>query len=177
MADNTSFLKIGCRTKIFSIGIIVGCLGGLIWQELLAPLEITPGMDRGSEIQLFKEDTNEKLLEYIEGKWSSSIGDLVIDLGDSKVNGSFTVIENADEQNKVTKKFKIFNIESVDGFFGIVKLNICNIDSLCTQENILPIQINKVFGVSNTIAMSFDRRLTFCINLDEWCTRAFKRIE
>jgi len=169
------FVNIGCRTKIFSLGIIIGCLGGLIWQELFSPLEISPKMDREQQIQILKEDTNEKLLNYIEGTWTSSIGDLIISIDESKVEGLFTVIEQNGSQ-AVSKKFKIFNIETIDGFFGIVKLNICDQNKPCNQENSLPIQINKVFGIDRTITISFDKRVSYCVNIEELCTRAFKRL-
>lgn len=177
MSNENSFLRIGCRTKIFSIGIIVGCFGGLVWQELLAPLEISPRMDREVEVQLLKEDASEKLLQYIEGKWTSSIGDLVINLEDSKVRGNLTVIENADDKTPSTKHFRIADIETVDGFFGIVKLKICEANKECTEKDMLPIQINKVFGINDTITISFDKRLAFCIQPELLCTRAFKRTE
>ena len=176
--DKERFIKIGCLTRIFSLGVIVGCIGGLVWQEISAPLEITPRMNREVEIQLLQEDTNEKLLTYIEGKWTSSIGDLIIDVENSEPKGKIIVIEHADKKEASKEKiFNIVSIESVDGFFGIVKLKICVDNSQCSLNDQIPIQVNKIFGVENTVAISFDNRLAYCIRPEFLCTRAFKRTE
>lgn len=165
------------KAKIFTFGIVIGCLGGLIWQELFSPLEIPPmEMDRKQEIQLLRSDTNDRLLSYIEGVWSSSIGDLIIDIDQITKVGIITVIENPKIGPQSIKKYEVQNIETLDGFFGIVKLNICKSNSPCSPEELLPIQINKIFGIEKTVTISFDRRLSYCVDYDVICTRAFKRV-
>lgn len=165
------------RLKIFIFGLVVGCIGGLIWQELLSPIEIFPhNMHRNEELDILQSETNEKLLKYIEGKWSSSIGDLIVNINDSDIDGSFLVIENTAVNPKRQETFKIVSIGKVDGLFGIVKLNLCNLKSTCMIDDQIPIQINKVFGVSKTITMTYDVRFAHCIR-DKSCTRAFKEYE
>jgi hypothetical protein len=165
------------QIKLFSIGVILGCFGGIIWQELLSPLHITPGMTSLEEYSVLKSDTDERLLKYIEGRWRSSIGDLLININDSEINGSFIVIENIATKPTKEEKYKIVEVTKVDGFFGLVSLKICNINSNCNNEDKLPIQINKVFGIDKTIAITYDTRLSYCLPVDNHCTRAFKLIE
>jgi hypothetical protein len=164
------------QIKLFSIGVILGCIGGIIWQELLSPIHITPSMSSHDEYHVLKSDTDERLLKYIEGHWRSSIGDLLININDSEINGSFIVIENLSKPSK-EEKYRIVEVSKVDGFFGIVSLKICNINSNCNNEDKLPIQINKVFGIDKTIAITYDTRLSYCIPTDNQCTRAFKLID
>ena len=165
------------RIKVFTLGIIIGCISGLIWQELLSPIEIFPhNMNRNEELDVLQSETNEKLLKYIEGKWSSSIGDLIVNINDSDVDGSFLVIENTSVNPKRQETFKIVSIGKVDGLFGIVKLNVCNLKSSCTIDYQIPIQINKVFGIAKTLTMTYDTRFAHCIS-DKSCTRAFKEYE
>lgn len=164
--------------KLFSFGIVIGCLGGLFWQEMFDPLNITPSMDREQEISLLQTESQEKLLKYVEGRWSSSIGDLVIEISDSSVSGGFVVIENIPQKPKRKEKFKVTGIVAVDSYFGIVKLNLCKEQNICSPDQIIQIQINKVFGIENTITISFDKRIAFCIQEEEvLCTRSFKLIE
>jgi hypothetical protein len=165
------------KLKIFSIGTILGCVFGLIWQELLSPIEILPHkMIRNEELEVLQSETNEKLLKYIEGRWTSSIGDLIVNINDSDINGSFLVIENTSINPKKEEKFKVVSIEKVDGLFGIVKLNLCSMNRSCTVDDQIPIQINKIFGISKTISMTYDTRFSFCV-AEPICTRAFKEVE
>jgi len=164
------------KIKCFSFGIILGCIGGLLWQEILSPIEIFPHvMRRNEELDVLQSETNQKLLKYIEGRWTSSIGDLIVNINDSDVNGSFLVIENTTINPKKQETFKVVSINKVDGLFGIVELNLCSINIACTIDNQIPIQINKIFGISNTISMTYDKRFSFCLS-ETNCTRAFKEI-
>ena len=71
---------------------------------------------------------------------------------------------------------EIVSIEKVDGIFGIVKLTLCSENKPCDENNFIPIQLNKIFGLRRTITMKFDTRFSFCINKTE-CIRAFKEAE
>lgn len=176
MENNSSCFNLKQKIKIFSVGIVLGCIFGLIWQEILSPIEIFPHkMNRNEELDILQSETNEKLLKYIEGRWTSSIGDLIVNINDSDINGSFLVIENTSLNPRKEEKFKVVNITKVDGLFGIVKLSLCSMNGSCTIEDQIPIQINKVFGISKTITMTYDTRFSFCIS-DLMCTRAFKEV-
>lgn len=165
------------RLKFFSLGIILGCISGLIWQEILSPINIFPhNMVRNEELDLLQSETNEKLLKYIEGKWTSSIGDLIVNVNDSDIDGSFVVIETTLIKPKKQETFKVISIDKVDGLFGIVRLSLCSFDKPCVGDNKIQIQINKIFGVEKTIAMSYDLRFSYCVTETHTCTRAFKEV-
>ena len=175
-------LPINCltlRIKIlfFCIGILIGTLGSLFWQELLSPANIIGRLAiTEEELQLLQSETREKLLRYVEGKWRSSIGDLIVDVHDTDINGSFVVIENTTIKPKKTEKFKVVSIDNVDGLFGIITLTLCSETAECNEETKIQIQINKIFGIQNTITISYDKRFSYCINEVD-CTRAFKEVE
>lgn len=177
MSSEPSCLSLRQKLKFFSLGVVFGCICGLIWQELLSPIEIFPHkMIRNEELNLLQAETNEKLLKYIEGRWTSSIGDLIVNINDSDINGSFLVIENIIVRPKKQETFKVLSIDKVDGLFGIVKLTLCSISSSCSKEDQISIQINKVFGLSKTLTMTYDKRFSYCL-AETKCTRAFKEIE
>lgn len=164
------------REKIISLsfGIIIGFCANLMWQELFFPISfINHKVMTDENLELLQAETNEKLLSYIEGEWVSSIGDLIVNVEDSNVNGSFVVIEDISKIPKRQEKYKIVSIEKVDGIFGIVNLNLCSENKPCDESDFIPIQINKIFGLKRTITMKFDTRFSFCINKSE-CIRAFK---
>ena len=50
----------------FSVGIIFGLIGGILWQEIFSPIRLTPDLDRSEEIKMFQHESREKLLKYIE---------------------------------------------------------------------------------------------------------------
>lgn len=165
------------RMKVFALGIIIGCIGGLIWQEILSPIEIFPHkMNRNEELAVLQSETNEKLLKYIEGKWTSSIGDLIVNINDSDIDGSFLVIENTSVNPKRQETFKIVSISKIDGLFGIIKMNLCNLKTSCTINDQIPIQINKIFGIEKTLTMTYDKKFAYCIG-EKSCTRAFREYE
>lgn len=175
--ESPSCFSLRQRMKIFTLGVLIGCISGLIWQEILSPIEIFPhNMNYNEEIAILQSETNEKLLKYIEGKWYSSIGDLIVNVNDSEIDGSFLVIENTLVNPKRQETFKIVSIGKVDGLFGIVRLNICNLKSSCTLDDQIPIQINKIFGISKTLTMTYDTRFAYCLS-NKSCTRAFKEYE
>jgi hypothetical protein len=182
MILNNSDSSIKClslRTKIifFCIGILIGSLGSLFWQEILSPANIIGRHAiTEEELQLLQSETKEKLLRYVEGKWRSSIGDLIVNIHDTDINGSFVVIENTSIKPKKVEKFKVISIDKVDGLFGIITLTLCSETAECNNENKIPIQINKVFGIQNTITISYNSKFSYCINEID-CTRAFKEVE
>jgi len=165
------------QLKLFSIGIIIGCIAGILWQELLSPIRITPNMTVADEYNVLKSDAEDRLLKYIEGHWQSSIGDVLISIGDGSIGGSFIVIESFTPSAKNEETYKIVKIERVDAFLGIVGLQICNVNNNCNTEDKVSIQINKIFGIDKTISLTYDTRLTKCIPVDNHCTRAFKQID
>lgn len=165
-------LKLKCEGKFFIFGVLIGSVLGFLWQSYYDLSYV----DHPITLDTLKNDANQRLLDYIEGKWSSSVGDLIINVDvDSKKD--FLVVEMSKEKTEQQKKYKIVNITRVNGLLGIVNAEICNLDEPCNQETFIPIQFNKVFGKDKTIAISYDSRLTYCIESDDNCTRAFKRIE
>jgi hypothetical protein len=170
-------LKLKSKMWYFLVGLIFGCLGGLIWQELLAPLTLNPHVHTTQQIKMLQNEYDERLLEYIEGKWQSSIGDLFIEVKNSEVNGNFLVMENLAIKPRRQETFKIVSVDKLDGLFGIVALTLCSTDSKCFEKDLIPVQINKVFGISKTITMSYDTRFSYCILIDNKCTRSFKEID
>lgn len=162
--------------KLFSVGVLVGCILVMVWFKLLVPIEDeNQSYKLNKEIELLKDDSKEKLIEYMKGKWLSSRGDLQIDLKSCDKYGTIVSIDKTIENSPVIKQFKIVSIDSVDGFLGIIRLNVCEIkNNSCDINNPIKLQVNKIFGIENTIAISYDKNVTFCIN-SELCTRAFKR--
>ena len=161
----------------FSVGIIFGLIGGILWQEIFSPIRLTPDLDRSEEIKMFQHESREKLLKYIEGKWTSSIGDLIVNIEDSELNGSFIVLESTLQNPNRKEHFKVVSIDTVDGLLGLVILSVCNIETKCKREDILTVQLNKVFGIEKTITMSYEKGLSYCLADHKICTRAFKEID
>lgn len=155
--------------KIFVIGVLIGCIFSYLWQGLLISKN-----DIGLSIETIKQDSDVRLLSYIEGRWSSSIGDIIVQVDPSQTK-DFIVIELI-HNNKEESMYKIKNIEKINGLLGIVRMKICKINE-CDENNLIPIQFNKIFGIDRTIAISYDSRITECIDVSDECTRAFKRIE
>ncbi len=166
------------KILFFCIGIFIGAFGSLMWQELLSPTNFVDDHIITKEgLNTLRSETDEKLLKYIEGKWRSSIGDLIVNINDSDINGSFVVIENITTKPKRQELYKVIEIEQVDGLFGIVKLSICSeLSPICDEDNIIKIQINKIFGLKDTISISYDKRFSHCIE-ETQCIRAFKQIQ
>nr|QMP83337.1 MAG: hypothetical protein [Caudoviricetes sp.] len=176
-SSSTNCLNLRIKIAFFCIGILIGAFGSLFWQEILSPANIIGRHTiTEEELHLLQSETREKLLRYVEGKWRSSIGDLIVNIHDTDINGSFLVIENTTIQPKKAEKFKVISIDKVDGLFGIIELTLCSENGACNDENRIPIQINKVFGIKNTITISYDRRFSYCINGVD-CTRAFKEVK
>lgn len=174
---NQNCLDLRRKILFFCIGIIIGAFGSLMWQELLNPINFYGDhIITKEDLQVLRSETDEKLLKYIEGKWRSPIGDLIVNINDSDINGSFVVIESVAVKPKRQEKYKVVGIEKVDGIFGIVKLSICSELSLtCEEENSIKIQLNKIFGIKDTISISYDKRFSHCIE-ETQCTRAFKQV-
>lgn len=170
-------LTLRIKILFFCVGILIGAFGSLFWQEILSPSNIIGRRTlTEEELQLLQSETREKLLRYVEGKWRSSIGDLIVNIHDTDINGSFVVIENTSIKPKKIEKFQVISIDKVDGLFGIIKLTLCSETSECTENTKIPIQINKIFGIKNTITISYNSKFSYCINEID-CTRAFKEVE
>lgn len=159
--------------KFFVFGVLIGVFLLTAWNFIFH--FYTDRKQDIYKIDVVKQESEERLLNYIDGKWTSSIGDVIVDVNINK-NKDFIILEII-KDHKVARKYKISSIDKVNGFFGIVKLSICDVKKQCNPEEIIPIQINKVFGMDRTITISYDSRLTYCVDLDDRCTRAFKRIE
>lgn len=157
--------------KFFLTGVLVGILIFSFWDFIFNHHNNFNEYIQSLKIEEFRQDSEERLLNYIEGGWTSSIGDVLI-----KVNienkKDFLILEL---DNKIEKKYKIKSINKIDGLFGIIDLQICDDNKECNEENAIPIKFNKVFGMDKTITISYDSRLTYCVDADDICTRAFKR--
>lgn len=160
--------------KFFILGILLGGLFTVLFDYIFNHSNVIDHYNETQKIELLKSDVEDRLLNYIDGKWSSSIGDIVVivDIDNKK---EFIVIEST--INNVTRKFKIFNITKISGLLGVVNMNIIELGKEEKEENLIPIQFNKIFGLHNTITISYDSRLTYCIESSDSCTRAFKRLE
>lgn len=159
--------------KFFIVGVILGCIFGFLWQGYFVG---NGGIFQNSNysLDMLRDESNQKLLSYIEGKWSSSIGDLIVSV-DTDESKDFIVLEMI-KHDKLERKYKIHQITNINGFMGVISLDICDVNRQCTEDDKIPIQFNKVFGKDKTITISYDSRLTYCIDSEDQCTRAFKRI-
>lgn len=160
--------------KFFFFGAILGCILGILWQDFFVYHYLFSDPKACIDISKIENSVNNKFVDYINGKWSSSIGDLIIQI-DGEEHKNFIVIEDFDDRIS-NRKYEIQNISKINGILGVMNLNICLAGISCTNENTIPIQINKIFGRDKTIAISYDSRLTYCIDSEDKCTRAFKRI-
>jgi len=161
----------------FCVGIIIGAFGSLAWQELLNPINfVGDHVITKDDLKILKSETDEKLLKYIEGKWRSPVGDLIVNINDSDINGSFVVMENVSTKPKRQEKYKVISIDKVDGIFGIVKLSLCSeLPYPCDENKKINIQINKIFGIKDTISITYDHHFSHCIE-ETQCTRAFRQL-
>lgn len=172
--NNYKVCEIKKEWKLFFVGVFIGSIFFLFWDFIFKTSSIN-NLREYNKIEEFKQDSEERLLNYIDGEWISSIGDVIIKINIDK-NKDFIVIEVIKDKKSQTN-FKISNIDKVNGLFGIVNLNICDVSKSCDRINSIPIQLNKVFGMDRTIAISYDSRLTYCVDTDNICTRAFKRVQ
>lgn len=158
--------------KFFIIGIFVGAILFMGWNYLLN----YPNWHKSDSDIIrteLKTVIQDKLLSYVNGQWFSSIGDveLRIDVTDKQ---SFLIIQSLTDAKDI-KEYKIVNIKDITGIMGIINLELCDKTYTCSNEELIPIQVNKIFGVDNTITLTYDRRLTYCIDFGQSCTRAFKK--
>lgn len=160
--------------KFFFVGAILGCILGILWQDFYVYHYLFSDPKACIDISKIEKAVNSKFIDYINGKWSSSVGDLIIQIN-GEDHKNFIVIENLDGK-KSNQKYEIQNISNINGILGVMNLNVCSSSVPCTKENFIPIQINKIFGKDKTIAISYDSRITYCIDSEDNCTRAFKRI-
>lgn len=161
--------------RFFFIGAVLGCILGILWQDIFVYRYLFSDLKSCVDISKIESNVNGKFIDYINGKWSSSIGDLIIQI-DNQNNKNFIVVE--DDYNKVSNRvYTIQKINKVNGILGVMNLDICQENIECDDTNIIPIQINKIFGREKTIAISYDQRLTYCVDSEEKCTRAFKRLK
>lgn len=164
------------------IGIVIGFFGVLGWRYIL-PKHFSVEASSNSEnffhdvdLETVRNETNDRFLKYIEGKWRSSAGDIVIWIKNADEQGDLLVMELKDGNARKEIHFKILEFTKIDGFFGIIKLNICEVNSNCSLNDIVPIQINRVFNVDKTIVISYPSYWTGCIeeDADGICSRSFK---
>jgi hypothetical protein len=160
--------------KYFLVGSIFGAICFLFWDYFFNHNRGISELQQSIKIEEFKQDSEERLVNYIDGEWISSVGDVIIKINIDK-GKDFIIIEVLKDK-KTQTKYKIEKINKVNGLFGIVNFSICDISKECTTENRIPIQLNKVFGMDRTITISYDSRLTYCVDADDSCTRAFKRL-
>lgn len=176
---NVCVIKI--KIVFLIVGILLGFFGVLGWKYIL-PTHVVIG---GPHSNMFFQDvdtstvlneTNERLVKYIEGKWRSSVGDLVIWIQNADESGDVLVMEYKEKDIVKQVKYKIHEFTKKDGFFGILKLNVCEIGKECSGSNLIPIQINRVFNVEGTIVISYPSTLSGCIEEDAegTCSRSFK---
>lgn len=161
--------------KFFLIGAVLGCIIGILWQDIFVYRYMFSDLKSCVNISKVESKVNSKFINYINGKWSSSIGDLIIQI-DNQNNKNFIVVD--DKYNKISNRvYTIQKINEVNGILGVMNLDICQENTECNDTDIIPIQINKIFGREKTITISYDQRLTYCVESEEKCTRAFKRQE
>lgn len=168
-------ININYEGKFFFVGMVIGVLLFSFWDFIFNHYSNFDDWKQSLKIEEFKQDSEERLLSYIEGEWISSIGDVIIKVNIEKKK-NFIVIE-IEKDNKTQRMYKINSIDKINGLFGIINLKICDINKECNEENSIPIQFNKVFGMDKTITISYDSRLTYCVDADDSCTRAFKRLK
>ncbi len=166
--------KLKYEGKIFIYGILLGSLFGVLWQDFFFHHHFFKDDKSCVNVQKIEATVNKEFISYVNGKWSSSVGDLVVKIDDA-IDKSVIVIEDLDEV-KSNAIYKIHKITNVNGIMGVMNMDICPTNRKCTKEDLIPLQINKIFGRDKTIAISYDSRLTYCIDSEDKCTRAFKRI-
>lgn len=161
--------------RYFGFGVLIGVLLFVFWDFVFNHYSNFQDWKNSIRIEEFRQDSEERLLNYIDGEWISSIGDVIVKVNIDKTQ-DFMVIE-IEKESKTEKIYKIKEINKVNGLFGIVNLRICDMAKECDDINAIPIQFNKVFGMDKTITISYDSRLTYCVDTDDSCTRAFKRLK
>lgn len=167
-------IKMKYEGKYFLIGAIFGGICFLLWDFVFSHYGYITDLKEYSKLEEFKQDSEEKLLSYINGQWISSVGDVVIKMNIDK-SKDFIIVE-IEKEKRFERSFKIHQIQKVNGLLGIVNFDICEKLKSCNKEQLIPIQINKIFGLDRTISLSYDSRLTYCVDADDTCTRAFKRV-
>ena len=125
----------------------------------------------GSDVNIVKNHTNEQLIKYIEGKWTSAAGEVTININPKENIGSMKIFE---KKTELVKEFNILHIDYLDGFFGYTKLIICKHNECKDQYTV---QINKIFGINNVIVITYPPEISECIVIDGMCSRTFKQIK
>jgi hypothetical protein len=149
---------------------ILGILMGSIITYLICTIKSNSQLSYNANIETLRNDTNQRLIDYIDGRWISAIGDVVVNISLNTDLKDITVTSS-----KIEKTYKITNIEYVDGFFGYTKLIVCDVK--CDKNNSHTLQINKIFGVDNTIVITYDHQMADCIEPKNFCSRAFKLVD
>lgn len=164
------------ENRFYTSGIITGLIVGFMLSFLFSFFDFNLINNNKEYYNNFtlRQETSRKLLKYIEGNWASSIHDVFVTID---INKNKDVIVQEFYNGIQTKRvFRIVKIVSVDGLLGIVNLEICNIEKPClSQEELIPLQINKIFGVFDTITFKYDSRLSTCLEQEGTCVRAFSR--
>lgn len=158
--------------RFFLFGVIFGTIFLFFWNYFLNKNYSNFFIKDELVVEQLKVESNQLLLSYIDGKWISSVNDLIvtIDIDDKK---EFLVVETVVGEKR---NYKIMQIDKINGILGIVKLEVCNMKSDCVSSvNHIPIQLNKIFGIDKAISITYDSRLSFCSEPDDVCVRGFKR--
>lgn len=124
-----------------------------------------------SDVNVVKNHTNEQLIKYIEGKWTSAAGEVIININPKENVGTMKIFEKNEGS---VKEFNILHIDYLDGFFGYTKFIICEHDNC---QNRYTVQINKIFGINNVIVITYPPEVSKCIVIDGVCSRTFKQIK
>lgn len=164
------------ENKFYLLGVFTGMFLGFVLNLIVQvfDFEIFNKTQDYYNSFLLRKETGKHLLNFIEGKWSSAVGDVNLTIDINKTQ-DFIIMEIFDE-NQVKRKFKIVNIVSVDGLLGIVKMEICEVKREClSYHEIIPIRINKIFGAKDTMTIVYDSRVSLCMERDDECIRAFKK--
>ena len=169
--------KIKYEGKILIIGVFLGAILGILWQDLFYHYHFFSDLKSCVDVNKIETIVNREFVSYINGTWSSSTGDVIITINHNENSKNFIIIENNNLENTTKTTYVIYKINDINGIMGVMNLDICYDGKMCNDETKIPIQINKIFGREKTIAISYDSRLTYCIDSDDQCTRAFKRLE
>lgn len=159
--------------KVFVIGAITGAVLLSGWnyiyeRERYGNLKLSDD----AIISQLKVDSDHMLINYVDGRWESSLKDLILNIHiDSKL-GTITVEMN-DEQ---PRHFNIVKIKDVNGVFGVLTLDLCLVGQECTDDEYTSIQINKVFGVDKAITVTYDPKFAKCAEkTEDKCVKGFRR--
>lgn len=155
--------------KVFLIGAVTGALLLTVWNYIYKVQHLSFGLSEDTLISQLKVDSDHMLVNYIDGRWESSIKDLVLTIEIDSRTGTILVEAVGD----LPRRFKIVKINDVNGVLGILTLDLCLEGH---EDDIISIQINKVFGVDKAITVTYDGKFAKCSEAGEdKCVKGFRR--